>query len=267
MTGRTHLVGATMLLLAVTSLLACGEGGDTKSPMAVGGNQTSRLSGPLTVFAAASLTEALNDLKAQLAAEHPDLNLTYVFAGSQTLVTQLEQGGPGDVFASADDKNMQRAAGAGLVEQARTFARNKLEIAVAPGNPKNVRGLEDLARPDLVVVLEDPSVPAGDYTRQALSRAGVTVKAKSLELDVKAALAKVTSGEADAAVVYVTDVKAAGRKVTGVPIPDDQNVVASYPIAVTRASGTRDAARAFVDEVVTGKGQQVLMNHGFLPAA
>lgn len=266
MTRRTHLLGVTMLCVAVTALFACGEGGDAKAPTAVSGTETSPLTGPLTVFAAASLTEAFNDLKIQLVAEHPGLDLTYNFAGSQTLVTQLQQGGDADVFASADARNMQRAVDAGLVEEVRTFARNKLEIAVAPGNPKNVRGLADLARPDLVVVLEDPSVPAGDYTRQVLSRAGVTVKPKSLELDVKAALAKVTSGEADATVVYVTDVKAAGKKVTGVPIPDDQNVIASYPIAVTKASGSSAAAHAFVDEVVTGKGQEVLMSHGFLPA-
>ncbi len=231
-----------------------------------GGSEASRLSGSLTVFAAASLTETFNDLKTQLVADHPNLDLTYNFAGSQTLVTQLQQGGPGDVFASADERNMQRAVDAGLVEQPRAFAGNKLEIAVAPGNPKNIGGLADLARPDLAVVLEDPSVPAGNYTRQALNKVGVSVKPKSLELDVKAALAKVASGEADATVVYVTDVKAASTKVAGVPIPDEANVIATYPIAVVKASGNIAAARAFVDEVVTGKGQQVLKDHGFLPA-
>ena len=265
MRRRLHLLGVTLLCLALTSVVACGAGEDGKAPTAPA-EGASHLTGSLTVFAAASLTEALNDLKTQLVADHPGLNLTYNFAGSQTLVTQLQQGGPGDVFGSADERNMQRALDAGLVEPARPFASNKLEIAVAPGNPKNIRGLADLARPDVVVVLEDPSVPAGNYTRQALSRAGVTVKPKSLELDVKAALAKVSSGEADAAVVYVTDVKAAGSKVTGVPVPDDQNVVAQYPIAVVKASDNVDAARAFVDEVVTGSGQQVLKDHGFLPA-
>lgn len=266
MARRWHLTGLALLFLTATALAACG-GGDEATVTAEGGSDASRLTGSLTVFAAASLTETFNDLKTQLVADHPNLDLTYNFAGSQTLVTQLQQGGPGDVFASADDKNMQRAVDAGLVEQPRTFARNKLEIAVAPGNPKNIRGLADLARPDLAVVLEDPSVPAGAYTRQALSKVGTSVKPKSLELDVKAALAKVVSGEADAAVVYVTDVKAAGTRVTGVPIPDDRNVIASYPIAVVKASGSMAAARAFVDEVVTGKGEQVLKDHGFLPAA
>lgn len=262
---RSHLIGIALLCFPVTALPACGSE-DEAMVTTEGVTDASRLTGSLTVFAAASLTNAFNDLKTQLGGHHHDLDLRYNFAGSQTLVTQLQQGGPGDVFASADEKNMQRAVDAGLVEQPRAFARNKLEIAVAPGNPKNIGGLADLARLDLAVVLEDPSVPAGNYTRQALSKVGASVKPKSLELDVKAALAKVASGEADATVVYVTDVKAAGNKVTGVPIPDEANVVATYPIAAVKASRNIAAARAFVDEVVNGEGRQVLKDHGFLPA-
>ncbi|MBV8692559.1 MAG: extracellular solute-binding protein, partial [Actinobacteria bacterium] len=142
---------------------------------------------------------------------------------------------------------------------------NKLQIAVAPGNPKHITGLADLAKADLRVVLVDPSVPAGTYSQQALSTAGVTVKPKSLELDVKSALAKVTSGEADATIVYVTDVKASAGKADGVDIPDNQNVIAVYPIAVVKASTHHDAAAAYVDEIVSGTGQKALQARGFLP--
>jgi molybdate transport system substrate-binding protein len=220
--------------------------------------------GSITVFAAASLSEALSAEKATLAKTAPDLKLTFDFAGSQALAAQITQGAPADVFASADTRNMQKLVDAGLVEPPRTFARNKLEIVVAPGNPKHVQGLADLARPDLAVVLEDPSVPAGAYAKQALAKAGVIAHPKSLELDVKSTLAKVTSGEADAAIVYVSDVKAAAAKASGVPIPDGQNVIATYPIAVVKASSNRAAAEAFVTEMVTGTGQSALRAAGFL---
>lgn len=216
------------------------------------------------MFAASSLTEAFQAEKAALASKAPGLRLDFSFAGSQVLVQQVVQGAPADVVAAADEKTMQKLVDAKLVETPHVFARNELEIAVAPGNPKGITRLSDLARRDLVVVLADPSVPAGNYTRQALAKAGVTVRPKSLELDVKAALTKVTSGEADATVVYVSDVEAAGGRAAGVPIPAAENVVASYPIAVVRASPRHDAAVAFVEEITSAAGQQVLRAHGFL---
>ncbi len=216
---------------------------------------------PINVFAAASLTEAFNDFKA----ENPDMAVTYNFAGSQALAMQIRQGAPADVFASADEKNMQKLVDGGLVETPRTFARNKLEIAVAPGNPKHITGLADLEHPGVVLVLEDPSVPAGNYARQAFRKAGLPApKPKSNELDVKSALAKLTSGEADAVIVYTTDVVAAGSKVTGVAIPADENVVASYPIAVVKATKHHAEAQAFVDAMVSGNGQRSLQVRGFL---
>jgi molybdate transport system substrate-binding protein len=222
-------------------------------------------SGSLTVFAASSLTAALGAERTALATTAPRLRLTYQFAGSQTLVAQIMQGAPADVVACADTVTMQKLVGAGLVEAPTTFARNKLEILVAPGNPEHVTGLTDLARSDLIVVLEDPTVPAGAYAKQALSRLGVTVHPKSLELDVKSAVAKVTSGEADATVVYVSDVRGAGSRATGVSIPEDQNVVATYPIAVLKASRNHAAAEAFVNEMIAGSGQRALAEAGFLP--
>jgi molybdate transport system substrate-binding protein len=260
-----------VVLLACTVLVvACGDDEPARPASSGSGSASSTtrppLAGSLTVFAAASLTESFDALERALSSKAPDLSLTLSFAGSQALVQQIRQGAPADVFGSADERNMQQLVDAGLVEPPQVFAHNELEIVVAPGNPKGVKGLADLARSDLLVVLEDPSVPAGNYSQQALRKAGVRVVPKSLELDVKATLAKVTSGEADAAIVYASDVQAAGGTAAGVEIPDAQNVVATYPIAVVKASSHRAAAEAFVVEVVSGAGQDVLRSHGFLPA-
>jgi molybdate transport system substrate-binding protein len=255
-------LAASCLVLFALVASACGS-----SSKASGSSPTTtKLSGSLNVFAAASLTEAFNDEKTTLGSSNPDLSLTYNFAGSQALVTQIQNGAPADVFASADQKNMQKLIDAGLVETPKTFARNTLEIAVAPGNPKNIRGLADLEKSGITLVLEDPSVPAGNYARQAFQKAGLPApKPASNELDVKSTIAKLTSGDADAVIVYVTDVKAAGSKVEGIEIPKTENVIATYPIAVIKASKNHSAAEAFVDEIVSGTGQQALQARGFLP--
>lgn len=224
-----------------------------------------RLTGSLTVFAAASLTGALDNAKSALASSNPGLTITYNFAGSNTLVAQIEQGAPADVFASADSANMNKLVSAGLVDTPVIFARNKLEIAVAPGNPKHISGLADLTRPGVSVVLEAVGVPAGDYTREVLTQLHLTVTPRSLETDVKSALSKVTSGEADATVVYVTDIAAAGSAVTGVSVPDVDQPPISYPIAVVKASKNRAAAEAFLNSAVSGDVQRSLETAGFLP--
>ncbi len=268
MTGARLFRG--LVVTVVTALLAagCGDGG-TKRPRAqprieAGG---AHLTGSLTVFAAASLTEAFGDDKAQLERDNPGLSITYSFAGSQQLVAQVTAGAPADVVATADQDSMGRLVSAGLVEPPRDFARNKLEIAVSPGNPKRITSLRDLARSDLKVVLADPSVPAGRYGGQALDKARVAVKPVSLELDVKAVLQKVTSGEADAGLVYATDVAAAGSsKVSGVDVAPEHNVLASYPVAVVKATKNRAAAQGFVDQLIQGPGQSALVAHGFLAA-
>jgi len=248
---------------------ACGSSKPTSSASSTttsATGTTGKLTGPLNVYAAASLTEAFNDVKTQLATTDPALSLTYNFGGTQALVTQIQQGAPADVFAAADVKNMQTLVDAGLVETPRTFAKNLLEIAVAPGNPKHITGLADLEKPGVTLVLADPSVPAGKYARQAFTNAGLPApKPVSNELDVKSTLAKLTLGEADAVIVYVSDVKSAGDKVTGIEIPADQNVLATYPIAAVKASKNLAGAEAFVDEIAGGSGQQVLKARGFLP--
>jgi len=200
-----------------------------------------------------------------LTGSNPGLSLAYNFAGSSTLVAQIMQGASADVFASADTKNMQKLVWAGLVGTPVIFARNKLEIVVAASNPKGITSLADLAKPGVSVVLEAPGVPAGDYTRQVLANEKITVVPRSLETDVKSALAKVTSGEADATVVYVTDVVVAGSKVTGVRVPDAEQPAIAYPIAVVKSTKNPTAAQAFVDSAVSGEVQRVLEAAGFLP--
>ena len=203
----------------------------------------------VTVGAGASLTEAFEALG----------GATFSFAGSQQLVAQVEARAPVDVVATADTSAMDRLVRAGLVDTPATFAGNRLAIAVATGNPARITGLADLGRSGLKVVLADPTVPAGRYARQALDRAGVAVRPVSLELDVKAVARKVAGGEADAGVVYVTDVPAAAR----VDIPDAANVIATYPVAVVRATGNRAGAQAFVDRLLGPAGRSVLAAHGF----
>jgi molybdate transport system substrate-binding protein len=249
------------VLVLVSAVAGCASSESSKSSV----TKAPGASGTVTVFAAASLTDAFTDAKATLE-QSSDLSVTYSFAGSQALVEQIKQGAPADVFAAADMKNMQKLVDAGLVEAPVAFARNKLAIAVAPGNPKHITGLADLERSDVVLVLADPSVPVGNYAVQAFAKAGLPApRAKSLELDVKATLAKLTLGEADAVVVYVTDVKAAGTKVQRVAIPDSANVIATYPIAVVTASKHLSAARAFVDAIVSGTGRRAVEARGFLP--
>lgn len=260
-------------LLAVPAMAAMGAAcGSATSPSATattsagagGVSTTDSATGALSVYAAASLTAAFNEGKSALGASNPNLSVTYSFGGSNALATQIREGAPADVYASADGKNMTTLVTAGLVEAPVVFARNKLQIAVAPGNPKGITGLADLAQPGLSVVLAAPGVPAGDYTREVATRLGVSLTPRSLETDVKSAVTKVTSGEADATVVYVTDVQAAGSKVAGVGIADDLQPAIEYPVAVVRATKNRAAAEAFVRSARSGTVQQSLITHGFI---
>ena len=260
------LGAASLAAVLVFGAVACGDdsngsSGDTTTAAAP------KATGDLTVFAAASLTEAFGDAEAGIEGANRGLDITYSFAGSGALVTQVQQGAPADVVATADLASMQKLVDAGLVEAPTTFARNQLEILVGLGNPHHVDSLADLADADLKVVLADETVPAGKYAAQVLSTAGVTVSPVSKELDVKAAVAKVTSGEADATIVYVTDVTAAGSKGVGVEIPDAQNVLPEYPIAIVKATDNHTAAEVFVESVVSGDGHQALEDRGFLSPA
>lgn len=246
MTRRLTVLGLALVLWA------CGGQGTGSLPA-----ETS-----ITVFAAASLQPALDKIGARLRTTD-NIKTTFNYAGTQTLVAQLQQGAQGDVFASADTAHMTALQDAGMISgPARIFAHNKLEIAVAKGNPKHIQTLADLSRAGLVVVLADPSVPAGKYAQQALAKAKVTVHPASLELQVTAVLNKVALGEADGGIVYVSDVVTNG-KVDGVAIRDEQNVIADYPIAALKSASNATGARAFIDSVLSSDGQATLKNAGF----
>jgi molybdate transport system substrate-binding protein len=253
--SRTRLAAA--VAVAALTLAACGGNDDS------GGGSASGSSDEIKVFAAASLTAAFTDIAKQFTAANGGAKVTFNFAGSQALATQIRQSAPADVFASADTTNMDKVKD--LVGTPRNFASNLLQIVVEKGNPKGVGGLRDLASPDLKVVLAAPDVPAGRYAAEVLGKAGVTVQPVSQEDNVKAVVTKVSLGEADAGIVYVTDVTAGGDKVEGVAIPETQNVLATYPIATVKARRNADNAQKFMDLVVSDQGQQVLKQYGFLP--
>lgn len=234
---------------------------------ACGGGQLAAPSTTLTVFAAASLTDAFKSIGSGYQASHPDVAVRFNFAGTPTLVTQIEQGAQADVFASADTGNMDRLVADGFTAGTpRVFAHNQLEIVVGAGNPKGIQTLADLARPGVIYISAGPTVPAGKYSLQALQKAGVTVTPKSQETDVKAVVSKVELGEADAGIVYTTDVKAAGSKVSGVPIPDQFNVQATYPMVAVKDSKNVANADAFIAFVLAKGGQATLASYGFGPA-
>lgn len=240
-------------------LAACGQTNQPASPPSSG------LSGSITVLAASSLTAAFGAIGADFQRAYPSTMIHFSFAGSTTLVAQVEQGAIGDVFASADEPNMQKLVNAGLTSGSPAiFARNKLQIVVPAGNPKHVTGLADLGRSGLVVVLCAPAVPCGHYAAEAMTKANVTINPASQETDVKAVVTKVALGEADAGIVYVTDVKAAGSRVQGVDIPDALNVIADYPIVVLKDSQNVGLARAFIG-YLHANGPRTLARYGFLP--
>jgi molybdate transport system substrate-binding protein len=238
-------------LAAVALVTACGSSSSTASHSLAARSRT------LTVFAASSLTQAFAAEGKAFEAGRPGVRVTFSFAGSQSLVAQILQGAPADVLATADAASMAAAELSG----ARVFARNRLSIITAPGNPEHVTALADLARPGLRVVLAGPTVPVGKAAAKALTAAGVTVKPVSLEQDVKGVVTKVRLGEADAGIAYVTDVSSAKGAVAGTPLPAISN---SYPAAVVKRG---DDATAFCDFLLTPAGQSVLASFGFLPPA
>lgn len=218
---------------------------------------------PITVFAASSLAEAFGEIGDAYMTAYPGRRVTFSFAASSSLVAQINEGAPADVVASADERTLGRLVG-GTIGSPVVFAVNRLEIIVQQGNPRGITGLADLARPGIVYVAAAPDVPIGNYAQQVLARAGVNVKPKSLEASVKGVVSKVTLGEADAGIVYATDVLAAGARAMGIAIPAEANVIANYPIAVSAASRSRAAAAAFVAFVLSPASRKILSEHGFL---
>lgn len=215
----------------------------------------------LTVFAAASLTDTFTELAEEFEKDHPGVKVTLSFGGSSDLVAQIEDGAPADVFASADTKNMDKLGD--LAANPQDFAANTLEIATPPDNPANITGFQDLAEAGTKVVVCAVEVPCGNATAEMEQKTGVDIEPVSEEQSVSDVLAKVTSGDADAGLVYVTDVKAAGDTVTGVEFDEADQVVNTYPISTIDGSDDADLAQEFVDLVLSETGQKVLTDAGF----
>jgi molybdate transport system substrate-binding protein len=252
-----HRPCAVLGAAALALLAGCGSSTSDAAGSGAG------VSGTITVFAAASLTESFTRLGDQFEAAHPGVSVRFSFAGSSTLARQIVNGAPADVFASASRKNMDQVVAAGEAAAPVTFASNVLEIAVPPDNPAKIRTLADLGRPGVKVAVCQPQVPCGTVAQQVFGKARVTVHPVTQAQDVKAVLTAVQAGEVDAGLVYLTDVRAAGGRVTGVEIPRAANASTAYPIAVTVHSGHSGAARAFVDFVLSEAGRSVLAAAGF----
>ena len=216
------------------------------------------------MFAAASLTEAFTELGGQFETDNPGVTVKFNFGGSSDLAQQIVSGAPADVFASASDATMKTVTDAGSATGTPTvFATNVLQIATAPGNPKGIAAFADLAEPDLKVVVCAPQVPCGATAEKIEQATGVTLSPVSEEPDVKSALGKVTSGDADAGLVFVTDVTSAGDDVQGVPFPEAEQAVTNYPITVLKDAPQADLAAEF-QELVTGEqGKKALEAVGF----
>ena len=252
MTARVARAAALVVVLAA----ACGPAGD-------GAVEPGRVRGTITVLAAASLQEPFTELGRLFEDRHPEASVRFSFDASSTLARQVEAGAPADVLATADEASMAPVADAGLVSPPAVFARNRLAILVARGNPLRVGGLADLDRPDLDLVLCAPEVPCGRLAAEVLGRAGVAARPRSFEPNVKGVATKVTLGEADAGIVYTTDVRAAGTKALGIEIPAPENVVTTCPLAAMHAAPNPAAAARFVELVRSDEGRRVLAAAGF----
>jgi molybdate transport system substrate-binding protein len=249
---------------ALLALSACSSSGSDTSGSPAPGEPPGEVTGEVTVFAAASLQDGFTKLGRRFEQEHPGTKVTFSFGGSDSLAASITGGAPADVFAAASPRTMEIVTDAGDVSGTpATFVRNELEIATLPGNPDGISSLKDLTAKGLKVVLCAQEVPCGAAARKALDAAGLKLTPVSYEQDVKAALTKVELKEADAAVVYKTDVRAAGDKVEGVKFPESADAVNDYPIALLKDAPNAGAAEAFIALVRSAEGRRVLGEAGF----
>ncbi|MFJ8849933.1 molybdate ABC transporter substrate-binding protein [Streptomyces sp. NPDC102437] len=249
---------------ALLGLSACSSSDDSSSVKS-DSSASDKLSGTVTVFAAASLKESFTTLGKEFEKQHPGTKVTFSFGGSDSLAASITGGAPADVFAAASPRTMKVVTDAGDASGTpATFVRNQLEIATLPGNPDKISSLKDLTESSLKVVLCDKEVPCGAAAQKALDAGGLKLTPVSYEQDVKSALTKVELKEADAAVVYKTDVKAAGDKVAGVEFPESADAVNDYPITLLKNAPNADASKAFIALVQSAQGQKVLTGAGFL---
>lgn len=267
--SRVRSVPAALLIMAGALATGCasGDGGDTGARPATTTDEpaTTDLDGELVVAAASSLTDAFTEIGDRFQDEHPNVVVTFTFDSSSSLANVVDEGAPVDVFASADERSMVGLGERGQVDRGPVFARNELTIVVPPGNPDDIEGLTDLT--DLEVVsLCGEDVPCGRVATEALAAAGVELAEDRITRgqNARATLGAVADGDADAAIVYVTDAESAGDTVTTVAIPADHNATARYPIGVVVETDARPIADTFVDFVSGPEGQAVLRDHGFL---
>ncbi len=256
--ARLVIAGSVLFGLIGTS---CGDNNASSLSVLPGG----AVSGDIVVFAASSLTEAFTEMAEAFSAQNPGATVVFNFAGSSDLVTQISEGAPADVFVSADDSNMTKLTDAHEnAGEPMSIAKNTFAIIVEKGNPKGITGVADLANSDLIVVLCADTVPCGKGAKKVLENAAVTLTPASFEDKVKGVVTKVTTGEADAGIVFVTDVSAAGNDAEGVAIPADINVISNYPIVITKEATNPSAAQAFIDFVASDAGLAILSKYGFL---
>jgi len=255
---------AAALLLAATLASCSAPGTAPASTPSQPASTAPELSGTLKVFAAASLTQTFTALASQFEAAHPQVKVSLNFDGSSTLVTQITQGAPADVFASADTNNMKKLSDAKLVAGTPVnFATNILTLVVPANNPANITSFADATKPGIKLVVCAPQVPCGAASKADATTAGLTLAPVSEELSVTSVLGKVSSGEADAGLVYVTDAKAAGSKVKAIPLGVSKPTVNEYPIAAVGSSKRQELAKAFIALVTAKEGQKVLADAGF----
>ena len=262
---RRHPALFTVVCAAIAALVLAACSSSTSTPSA-SSSGSGKVSGTVVVFAATSLTDAFNKIGAQFEKAHPGVTVKFNYNGSSSLATSITQGAPADVFASAAPANMKTVTDAGdAAGTPQVFTRNTGEIMVEKGNPKKITSVKDLANSAIKVAVCAPEVPCGVVAQEIFKNAGVTVKPVSEETNVGGVVTKVTLGEADAGIVYVTDVKANESKAEGVPIPANQNDVTEYPIVQVKSAPNATAAKAFISYVLGPDGQQVLASFGFMP--
>ena len=262
MKSRALLVLPLAALLGLTAC-ASGAAGGSSGGSAAESSPGDDLTGTLTVFAAASLTDVFDQLKGTFQDEHPDVDVQINYGPSSGLAQSITQGAPADVFTSANETQMAVVTDAGLAGDPTVFTSNVLQIAVPKGNPGNVKGLADFAREDLTLAVCAPEVPCGAAAEQVFESAGIAAKPDTQEEDVRAALTKVELGEVDAALVYATDVAAAGDKVEGIEFPEAEDAINTYPIVVLSEAPNAEAGQAWVDLVLSDEGQKSLTDAGF----
>jgi molybdate transport system substrate-binding protein len=253
--ARRYCALAALVPSAALLVTGCSSSGPGDGNSAVGG-----ITGSLNIYAASSLTEAFDTIKTQFIKAHPGVSITITYGASSDLATQIDNGAPVDVFASAATSNMDSVKSA---IDPTNFVANTMEIAVPPSNPGKIASVNDLAKPGVKVAVCDPAVPCGVVAQKVFLNAGITVKPAASEQDVKSTLSAVESGEVDAGVVYVTDVRAAGKDVKGIAIPAAQNATTEYPIAALKSAKNLPTAKAFVSYVLSTTGKKVLMADGF----